>query len=198
MKGFTLKLVVIALLIVALAGCGTLRSLTTRKYPFTYPVPDPGTITSPLAGTVVVTSSATITDDLVSKFDKYHGGIDWAGLSFTTQLGAFPPGAALANVTVDFYASETAPVGTPPNVQVPADAVLIEHLALSAATPTISRQETEASPNAGLRDFINAALRNNTGTSKTVYVYFKISSDAPGSISLNGISLNGRAYGSLF
>lgn len=178
-----------------LAGCGAMRALTTKHFDFNYAVPAPPPLDSPI-GTpaghpLVVTSSATISDDLVRKFDKYHGGVDWAGLSYQATLSRG------SDVSVRLMASLTAPSGSGTDVQTPADAKVIEDFTLTAAQNSITKDETSSSPNAALQSFLNDMLNNSSGDVK-VYIYFELSSPTGGRLTVQSIAIKGRAHGSLF
>lgn len=192
MRNHMARLCVVAALVALLSGCGAMRSLTTKRISFgPYNAADQ-TFASPVAGTMVVTSSFEITGDVISKFDKYNGGIDWAGISYLAQATQPAP-----DINIKFYISTTAPVGAPPNVQVPAGSALIDEINLSALSPTASKN-ADADHNAALAHVIDAALRAGSGGNQTIYVYFQASTSGPGSMSITGISVKGVAHGSLF
>ena len=195
MKHFRLAAAAV-LVVVVLSGCGIARSLTTRHYGFNYAIKSPppldSTVGTPADMPFVVASNAVIADDLVSKFDKYHGGVDWAGLNYTATLSR---GEA---ATVKFLVSLTAPTGSVGQYVVPADAVQLEDFTLTTAAPQLVVTEPSTAPNAALVTFMNTMLRNNNGGAITVYLYFKISSPSGGHLALTGISIKGIAHGSLF
>lgn len=200
MKKYLGGLLLLGLFALVLSGCGTLRALTTRHLDFNYAVPDAINLTSPVSGVAVTTSSVTITGDLVNKFDKYHGGIDWAGLTYTATATASPlaSGSPFPTVDVKFYASLQAPTGSFPNIQIPSDATLIEQFILSPDMPSITRDSTADSSNPVLRDYLEKILRENTGGDKKVYLYFQVSSTEPGNLKITNLAVKGSAHGSLF
>jgi hypothetical protein len=182
--------------LVVLCGCGALRSLTTQHYAFSYAIPAPPAFSSPVGtppGEPYVTdTTVTITDELVTKFDKYHGGVDWAGLVYNADLSRG------TNVNLKFLVSLTAPVTVGGVVQVPADAVQLEDFTLTSADPTLSVDETQSTPNTALATFLANSLRTASG-SLTVYLYFEVTAPSGGGdLALSQISIHGLAHGSLF
>ena len=195
MKNIISLLIAISILLLV-GGCGVMRTLTTKSFNFSYDVGNPPAIDSPV-GTpsghpLVVSTYANIADDLVKKFDKYNGGIDWAGMKFTAQL------TRGTQVNVKMLVSITPPTGSGTNVVIPPDAIQIEDITLTAAQNVIIRDETvDGSRNEPLRKFISDTLQNSSGNLR-VYIYFAVSSPDGGGIEVTSISINGKAHGSLF
>lgn len=179
-----------------ISGCGVMRTLTTKSFTFHYDVGNPPAIDSP-AGTpagdpLVVSTHADISDDLVKKFDKFNGGIDWAGMKYTAELKRG------TDLNLKMLASLTPPTGSGLDVVIPSDAVQIEDITLTAAQSVVIRDETvEGSRNPALRDFIKAILDASTGNIR-VYIYFVVSSPDGGRLEVTNISIDGKAHGSLF
>lgn len=195
MKKVVVSLSVISILML-LSGCGVMRSLTTKYFNFSYNVGNPPAIDSPV-GTpdghpLVVSAHADIADDLVKKFDKYNGGIDWAGMKFNAEL------THGTQMNLKMLASLTAPAGSGTDIVIPSDAVQIEDITLTAAQSVIVRDETvDGSRNEPLRKFISDILHNSNGNLR-VYIYFAVSSPSGGRLVATNISINGKAHGSLF
>lgn len=183
--------------VILVGGCGAVRSLTTRNFMFAYDVGNPPAIDSPV-GTpaghpLVVTTHADITDDLVKKFDKFHGGIDWAGMKFRAEL------TRGNDVNLKLLASLTPPTGSGTDVALPADASLIEDITLTSALRVITRDETTTGAhNEALRKFIADTLNSSSGGNVRVYIYFEVSSSSGGRLVVTNISINGKAHGSMF
>lgn len=191
-----LRLLPIAVfMILATTGCGVLRGLTTKYFSFNYPIPSPPAIDSPVGtpegSPLVVSSSANITDDLVTKFDKFHGGVDWAGMRYTASL------TRGESVNLQLLTSLTAPTGSGTNVTIPADAALIEEVALTSSNNTITKNETASNQNEPLRSFIESALSKTSGSIR-VYIYFRVTSPTGGRLVISNVGLQGKAHGSLF
>ena len=192
----TCILLIIILLIPFVNGCGALRSLTTKHFDFDYTVSNPAVFDSPTGtpdGEALVTSTyATIADDLVNKFDKYHGGIDWAGLKYNAQLQRGD------EVRLKLMASLNAPIGSGMNIELPDNAALISDITLTSADNTIIKDETTiGNRNEALRTFLEDTLDNSNGMFK-VYIYFIVTSPTGGRLVVKDISISGRAHGSLF
>ena len=188
-------LVVTACFAALVSGCGVARSLTTKHFDFNYSIPAPpafdSTVGTQANQPLVLSTSATIEDDLISKFDKYHGGIDWAGMNFTANLTRGD------NVNLKFLVSLTAPTGAIGAMQVPSDAVQIEDFTLTATQNTLTHTETSTTANEPLRKFLETSVRQANGNLK-IYLYFRITAPSGGRLALSKISLAGLAHGSLF
>lgn len=183
------------MLLAAVAGCGALRSLTTKHFDFSYPVPAPPVIDIPTgttAGQPFTTAvHVDVADDLARKFDRYHGGIDWAGMQYHATL------TRGSDVNVKMLASVTPPSDPGAGMQAPSDAVQIEDLTLASTQGSVTKDETAGSPNEDLRSFMDYALRNTTGDLR-VYIYFQVSAPNGGHILLDNVAIKGQAHGSLF
>jgi hypothetical protein len=190
------SLIVTISILLLVSGCGVMRSLTTRYFNFSYTVGNPPALDSP-TGTpagkpLVVSTYADITDDLVKKFDKYNGGIDWAGMKFTAELKRG------SQVNLKLLASLTPPSGSGTDVVIPSTATQIEDITLTTAQNIIIRDETvDGNRNEPLRNFISNMLHDSNGNVR-VYIYFVVSSPEGGRLEVKGISINGKAHGSLF
>ncbi|MHB1458865.1 MAG: hypothetical protein ACYC0V_18290 [Armatimonadota bacterium] len=189
-------LLIVVLILFLLNGCGVMRTLTTKYFTFSYNVGDPPAIDSPV-GTpngdpLVVATHADIADDLIKKFDKYNGGIDWAGMKFTAELKRG------TQMNLKMLASITPPTGSGMSIVIPSDAVQIEDISLTAAQSIIIRDETiEGNRNEPLRKFISDMLQNSSGNLR-VYIYFVTATPDGGKLVVTNISINGKAHGSLF
>jgi len=191
MRNRTLLIACVLLLgLPLLMGCGALRSLTTKHFDFRYTVLS-GTLNFPGATPAdsLPKFSVAITDDLASKDDRYHGGIDWAGLEYTAINGS-----ASASREVRMYASTLGNL-TASELSDPSKATLVESLTLAPGETKVVDQLEPG--NVPLANFLAYMLGQTSD--RTVYLYFKLTSDDPAvTLRISNLLIKGRAHGSLF
>lgn len=195
-------LAVALLATVTLGGCTLARQATTRKFDFTQNLiptrnhnaqyetgyADTGGPVGPLPFDIQITS------DVRDKYDKYHGGVDYAYLTYTAHTTAKAP------VRVRLWATLASAVGQCPplnNGAVPDTAQVILDVTIPAGG-TINNENTQPFNTEELRKIVEALLQEPNNAAACVYVQADCPDDPAGNVIVTDLNVLGRAHGSLF
>lgn len=200
------SLLALALAAITLSGCSLARQATTRGLGFTenlLPTRNHGssysTGTTDTGGPIgPLPFDIQITGDVRDKYDKYHGGVDWAFLTYKAENSGSQP------VRVRLWATLAGTLNECPeiivdadgNAQVPPEATVI----LDVTLPPHSITDNYAAPRHNveeLRNIVQALLERPDKAAACVYTEAQ-SADPNGNITILDLNVVGRAHGSLF
>lgn len=180
---------------IPLAGCTIARQLTTRGLDFTENlIPDrnggkPYSAVSDTGGPIgPLPFNIQITGEVRDKFDRYHGGVDWAYLSYRAVNTAKAPARVRLWATLSDSINHC-PVDNN-------DATLILDVTLPP-NQTVEFRRGDGSNIEELRRIVEALLRAPETSAACVYVQAECA-DVNGIIRLEELNVEGRAHGSLF
>ncbi|HEY3413793.1 MAG TPA: hypothetical protein VGM51_12185 [Armatimonadota bacterium] len=187
---------------ITLSGCTLARQVTTRKFDFTQNLiptrnhgdkydtgfSDTGGPIGPLPFDIVITG------DVRDKYDKYHGGVDYAYLTYKAHTTATAP------VRVRLWATLGTSVGDCPpvvNGQVPEQAQVILDVTIPA-NGLVDNESTKPFNTEELRKIVEALLMQPNNSAACVYVEADCPDDPAGNVEVTDLNVLGRAHGSLF
>jgi hypothetical protein len=186
----------------ALSGCTLARQATTRKFDFVQNLiptrnhgsqyetgfSDTGGPTGPLPFDI------PITGDVRDKYDKYHGGVDYAYLTYKAST------SANAAVRVRLWATLHDANSSCPQIfngLVPDTAQVILDVTIPAHG-SVNNETTQPFNTEELRRIVEALLQQPNDASACVYVQADCPDDPGGNVSVTDLNVLGRAHGSLF
>ncbi len=185
----------------ALTGCSVARQLTTRSLDFTenlIPSRNGGksysTGLSDTGGPIgPLPFNIQITGDVRDKYDKYHGGVDYAYLTYKATSTATAP------VRVRLWASLATSLNQCPAIidgQVPETATMILEVTIppggSVNNATVAPHNVDT-----LRQIVQALLERPFNAAACVYTQAE-STHPNGNVTITDLNVRGRAHGSLF
>ena len=184
-----------------LTGCSVARQLTTRSLDFTenlIPTRNHGssysTGLSDTEGPIgPLPFDIQITGEVRDKYDKYHGGVDYAYLTYRAQSTADAP------VRVRLWASLAGNLNQCPEIvggRVPETASLILEVTIP---PNGTVENIAVAPHNvdTLRAIVEALLERPYNAAACVYTQAE-SEDKTGNVTITQLDVRGRAHGSLF
>lgn len=200
MKGYTLSAIVIVACLL-LTGCSVARQLTTRSLSFTenlIPSRNHGssysTGLSDTEGPIgPLPFDIQITGEVRDKYDKYHGGVDYAYLTYRANSTASAP------VRVRLWASLATNLNQCPEIvdgEVPETATLILEVTIPPHG-TVDNTDTPSHNIETLRDIVQALLERPFNAAACVYTQAE-STDPNGNVTITHLDVKGKAHGSLF
>lgn len=195
-------LAVALLATITLSGCTLARQVTTKKFDFTQNLiptrnhgdvydtgfSDTGGPIGPLPFDIVITG------DVRDKYDKYHGGVDYAYLTYKAHTTANAP------VRVRLWATLATSVGQCPpitNNLVPDQAQVILDVTIPA-NGSVDNTATQPFNTEELRKIVEALLQQPNSAAACVYVQADCPDDPAGHVIVTDLNVLGRAHGSLF
>lgn len=191
-----------ALACVALGGCTLGRQITTRKFNFTQnliPSRNHGDIYqtgfSDTGGPIgPLPFDIQITGDVRDKYDRYHGGVDYAYLTYKASTTATAP------VRVRLWATLASAVGQCPQIvdgKVPEEARVILDVTIPAGG-SVNNEGVAPFNTEQLREIVQALLEQPNSAAACVYVEADCPTDPSGNVIVTDLNVLGRAHGSLF
>ena len=182
---------------IALSGCSLGRQVTTKRFDFTQNIiPDRNHgapyVTTPNTGgePVLVTFQIEITGDVRSKYDRYHGGVDYAFLTYDATSKSNAP------IRVRLWTKPARDLSSCPQ---PADVATTAPV-LDVTIPPGGRvtfNKSQGSNVESLRQVVESLLNNPGNSAACVYVQAE-TTDPAGVITINKLEVEGQAHGSLF
>jgi hypothetical protein len=194
-------LIAAALAAVAFTGCTAARHLTTKRLSFTENLlPSRNHNSSYSTGTTdtggpigPLPFDIQITGDVRNKYDKFHGGVDYAYLTYKAVNSGSAP------VRIRLWANLAGTLDECPpilNGQPPVEAEVILDVTLPAHSTT-DNYAAPASNSEELRKIVQALLEQPDRAAACVYTQAE-STDPNGNVTILDLNVKGRAHGSLF
>ncbi len=184
-----------ALSCVTLSGCTLGRQVTTKRFDFTQNlIPDRNhgstyTTISETGGPIgPLPFDIVITGDVRDKYDKYHGGVDYAYLTYKATNSANAP------VRVRLWAALAADLNNCPPDNTDAPLILDVTIPAKGTVELLKGQGQNVEP---LRVVVEALLSRPANSAACVYTQGECS-DPNGQITIHRLEVVGRARGSLF
>ena len=187
---------------ITLSGCTLARQVTTKKFDFTQNLiptrnhgdtydtgfSDTGGPIGPLPFDIVITG------DVRDKYDKYHGGVNYAGLTYKAHTTSNAPVRVRLWATLGTSVGQCAPVT---NNQVPDTAQVILDVTIPA-NGSVDNTTTKSYDTEELRKIVEALLQQPNSAAACVYVQADCPEDPAGHVIVTELTVVGRAHGSLF
>lgn len=184
-----------------LAGCSVARQITTRGLNFTENlIPsrnNGGTYSTGFSDTEgpigPLPFDIQITGEVRDKYDKYHGGVDYAYLTYRAESTADTP------VRVRLWASLATDLNQCPEIEngkVPETASLILEVVIPPRG-SVDNRDAKSHNVEALRQIVQALLERPFNAAACVYTQAE-SEQADGNVTITELNIKGRAHGSLF